>query len=196
MTKTKNVIILALIVSVLLTSVGCDSEKKKAEVLEQQVQELLAKSELQLEDGNINEAIVVYEEVFNLTENPEYQAKIDELKAEQEELQKKQEKIDNDIALVNQIIDELKGILFNPNSLQVNEVIIYRHDEIGWATVYMDYSAMNKMGGYARDYAYGAFTNEALKGDSFFPSFESNYRSAKKDIDGESAYYFDIELLK
>ncbi len=85
----------------------------------------------------------------------------------------------------------IKGINLN---IQINNVITYRSDS--WASIYIDYSAMNKMGGYSGDYAYAAFLNEELQEDSFFPSLESNYRNAEKDLDGNETYYFDVELLK
>lgn len=159
------------------------------ELTEKNVEVLLEEAEEYIEQKDYTNAIVKFEGIIELTNDLQYKSKIEELKT-------KQEIIEKDIGIVKKTIDELRGVLYNPESLQVNEVIIYR-SESNWASVYMDYSAMNKMGGFARDYAYAAFTAEILQEGSFFPDFESNYRSAEEDLNTEDeTYYFDVNLIK
>jgi len=116
---------------------------------------------------------------------------------------------ERDIIIVNKTIDELKKVLLNPESLQVNEVIIHRYQydaereynfekDGDTATVYMDYSGMNKMGGYTRKYAQATFGEGKLGGALLDTNYEFNYKGIKKDIsEGDPLlHYFDLDLLE
>lgn len=172
-----------IILSVFLIVSGCNNT-------EREIKTLLEEVEQYKRNNNYSEAVLTYEKIIELSDDKDYQNAYEELKL-----------LEDDIDLVEKTIDELKKILFNPESLQVNEVIIYRSiltGETEWTNVYMDYSAMNKMGGFVRDYADATFVNSELKEDGgFFPKFESNYRSAEERIEeDDNTYYFDVDLLK
>src|SRR5699024_6437418 len=87
---------------------SCSNQEKKIETL-------VSEAETYEEDKNFSEAIANYNQVIEMDEDSKYQSKIDELQATEEE-----------IYLVKQTMKELEKVLFNPESLQVNEVIISR----------------------------------------------------------------------
>lgn len=173
---------------------GCNNTEKVDVSSKEDIDGLLEEAEQFIEKDDYENAIIKYEEVIQITNDSQYQSKVEEL----EELKVKQDKDERDIEIVNVTIEQLKNVLKNPDSLKINEIIIYRSNgDLDWATVYMDYSAMNGFGGYNREYAYAAFNNQILQEGSFFPEFESNYRSAEEAIKNNEpeTYYFDLNLI-
>ncbi len=94
-------------------------QSKIDDLTQKQVIKLEREAEQYTAQSDYTNAIQKYEEIIKLSDEKQYQSKINELKAKDEENEK-------DINLVNKILDELKNVLKNPDSLKVNKVIINR----------------------------------------------------------------------
>ena len=177
--------LLIIFLSIAVLFIGCSSNETELTSEEQQkVDNLMLKIDAYSKENNYMKMIEVYKEVYIITQSKEHESLIAELE---------QKVMDNDRVIVRKIISEVESELDSPESLQINNIIIARGGT--WpefCAVYMDYSAMNKLGGYSRDYASASFENEEFV--EFKEQSKDAFASLEEGI-GDELYYFDIEEL-
>ncbi len=134
-------------------------------------------------------AIEVYEELEDLTGN--------NYEEEKEILIAKDKGYKNDIKVVNEIKEHFDEVLYNPESLQLHKIFI---DKFSMDTedyeIYIDYSAMNKMGGYVREYLKWEVKKNALQNFTEIGAeeFKMNIEIDKRFV--TESYEFDTILIK
>lgn len=192
--KKNNFILMCLLC---LFLVACTNDNESDKVASQSNSEeeksigALAK-EISIYDSNkeYTKAIEVYEELEDLTGD-----NYDESK---KKLAAKDKGYKNDIRVVNEIKEYFDEVLLNPESLQIHTIFIHKlsMDSEDYE-IYVDYSAMNKMGGYVREYLEWEVKNNSLQNPKEIDAeeFELNVEILQRNSGWES-YEFDTSLIE
>lgn len=175
--------------------VACSNEKVGDQTNSEQKEKSIGSLVKEINNYVINKeytkAVEIYEELGDLTSN-NYDEDIEELIA-------KEKGYKNDIRIVNEIKEHLDEALFNPESLQLHKIFIakFSMDNEDYE-IYIDYSAMNKMGGYARDYLEWEVKNSALQNFTQIEPelFKQQLELHKSSTISDDSYEFDLSLIK
>lgn len=174
--------------------VACSNEKVGDQTNSEQKEKSIGSLVKEINNYVINKeytkAVEIYEELGDLTSN-NYDEDIEKLIA-------KEKGYKNDIRIVNEIKEHLDEALFNPESLQLHKVFIekFSMDDEDYE-IYIDYSAMNKMGGYARDYLEWEVKNSALQNfTQIEPELFKQQLELHKSTIIDDSYEFDLSLIK
>jgi len=147
----------------------------------------------QIEECEFDEALETFKLLLDSSGDSEYLTKVYENKINIINAALQIQK--NDIENLELVKEEFNEALLKPSSLEINKVIVYRNKELENRVVYyIDYSAMNRAGGYVRDYAYSVMAFDKV--DYFSASFKSNYENAVDEMKWSDEYYeFNLDKL-
>lgn len=177
--------------------VACSNEVEKvdgqtnSEKTEKSILSLVKEINNYEANKDYTQAIEVYEELGDLTNN--------NYEKEKGRLKEKEKAYKNDIRIVNEIKEHFDEALFNPESLQLHKIYINKSSiEDEDYKIFIDYSAMNKMGGFAREYLDWDVKNNVLQN---FTQIDAEQFKQYMDINrkynsNSDSYEFDKSLIK